>query len=64
MTELLDFQEVNEMRKRLLAGENLTDEEMTEAVKAIRGGRVMAATTSKAKKVAAQPVDIAGMFQS
>lgn len=58
----MDLQEIQALRKRVVAGETITPEESRAAVKALREGRVLAATASTKRKKAAAPVDIGGLF--
>ena len=50
--------QINDLRHRVLAKEEVTEEELAAAIVALRQGRFTAATTSAAKRTKAAPIDL------
>lgn len=52
----------NDLRSRILAGEKIPREELKLVLASLRAGRLSAATTKKATKAKAAPIDLSSLF--
>lgn len=65
MTEVLNPQQFDDLRKRHLKGEQLTREELRAAIAFLRQDRTAAAASAKASsKSKTVPIDINSLFQN
>lgn len=58
----LSMEAVEDMRRRIAAGETVTDDELREAVSFLREDRISAGSIKPKKKSSSTPIDIAGLF--
>lgn len=54
----MEMQQLYDLRARVLRGEPVTDDELAEAIKALRVGRMSAGTTKAAKAASGPKVSI------
>ena len=57
------IERINDLRQRVKLGDDLSKEEMAEAVQLLRGDRAARATTAATKATKAAPIDLNDLFK-
>ena len=58
----ISMEAVEDMRRRIAAGETVTNDELREAVSFLREDRISAGAIKPKKKAKSEPIDIASLF--